>query len=306
MSPYRVPGAHRVVDPREEARRLPEGDGLECAILVQDPGVFVSAEPNPHLGREIARAANDWLIDRWLDDGAGRHHGAVVVANQDPAAAAAEIRRVGTHRRMVGVLMGSTGMGKPFGHPVYDPIHRAAVDLGLPLLVHADGDVVLDSIFRATAAGLTATHSEHRAMSAHPLMTHLTSLIAHGVFETYPSLRVLLVGGGMSWLPGFMWRFDADFKGMRRETPWVKRLPSDYLREHVRLSTYPLDTTTDPDGLCQALSTFEGMEDVLCFASGSGHADSADPEVVARCLPESWHQKVFADNAATLFGFDRT
>lgn len=300
-SPYAMPGAPRVVDVREQARALPDHVGLDRAVIVQEPGLLLSSEPNPHLAREIVRAANDWLID-CLDDDAGQRLGAVLAANQSPEVAAAEVRRAGAHPRMVGVLLGASGVGKGFGSPVYDSLHRAAAELGLPLLVHSDGDIGLDSVFQVSAAGATATYSEARVLSAHALMTHLASFVAHGVFERYPTLRVLLIGGAMSWLPGFLWRFDADYKGLRRETPWVKRLPSEYAREHVRITTYPLDTASDHAGLRQALGAFEGISDMLCYASGAPRKDATDPGTVAAILPEAWHPKVFTENANTLFG----
>jgi hypothetical protein len=299
-SPFRAPGMPRQIDPSEPAP--PAHDGLEHAVLVQEPGVFLSTEPNPHLAREIASAANRWLTERWLEDGDGRRLGVLVAANQNPEEAAAEVRRAGAHPRMVGVLLGASGLDKGFGHPVYDPLHRAAAELGLPLLVHSDGNQSLDSPFQVSAAGQPATYSEARLLSAQALMTHVVSFVAHGVFERYPTLRVLAIGGAMSWLPGFLWRFDADYKGMHRETPWVKRMPHEYVREHVRVTTYPLDTAAHPDGLRQALGTFDGMEDVLVFASGAPRSDATDPGAVARVLPEAWHSKAFAGNAAALFG----
>lgn len=299
-SPYHFPGGLKPVDPGDAALEVPEE--LDRAVLLQTPGIFLAAEPNPHLGSAVARAANDWLIERWLDDDR-RLHGAVVVAGQTPAEAADEIRRAGAHPRMVGVLMGASGLDRGFGHPIYAPIHEAAAELGLPLIVHAQGSAVLDSVLRATAAGPAATFAEQTVLGAHALMTHLTSLISHGVFERHRSLQLLLVGGGMSWLPGFLWRFDADYKGMRRETPWVRRMPSEYVREHVRLTTYPLDTETQPEGLAAVLGTYEGMEDVLCYASGRPAPDTCAADAVLRVLPPVWHQKVMAENAESLFAF---
>ena len=35
------------------------------------------------------------------------------------------------------------------------------------------------------------------------------------------------------WLPGLMWHLDLDWRALRDYTPWVKRLPSEYIREHI-------------------------------------------------------------------------
>ena len=38
---------------------------------------------------------------------------------------------------------------------------------------------------------------------------------------------------------------------LRREVPWVKRMPSEYIREHVRISTQPMELADDPKQLYQ-------------------------------------------------------
>ena len=43
-----------------------------------------------------------------------------------PDEAAAEVRRVGQNDRMVGIAMGNNTQAKPFGHPAYHPIYKAA------------------------------------------------------------------------------------------------------------------------------------------------------------------------------------
>ena len=42
-----------------------------------------------------------------------------------------------------------------------------------------------------------------------------------------------------------MWRLDKNWKGLRREVPWVDRLPSEMIRESVRLTAQPLDAPDD-------------------------------------------------------------
>jgi predicted TIM-barrel fold metal-dependent hydrolase len=300
--------------PFRSAVRVPHQDGAlppsaeregqaERGVLVQELGLSLSAQPNPYLALQVARAANDWLAERYLTGSDERLYGAVVVPNQVPAQAAQEIRRIGVHPRMVAVLLSGSGLGRPFGNALYDPIHAAAAELGLPIMIHAAGDAVIDGLAHPTGAGPPSTYGELKAMAAQPLMTHTASLVAQGTFEKHPALRVLLVGGGMSWLPGLTWRLDTNYKGMRRETPWVTRLPSEYIHEHIRLTTYPLDTRTDSAGLRRALAAFDGFEDLLCYASGYPNADWDRPAETAAAVPDSWREQVLRRNAARLFGF---
>ena len=103
---------------------------IERAVLQYGASGFIGALSNPYFATEIARAANDWSIDHWLSRDDSRLYGAVLVATQQPDEAAAEVRRVGAHPRMAEVLLASSGLGKPFGHPAYHAIYEAAVEMG--------------------------------------------------------------------------------------------------------------------------------------------------------------------------------
>jgi predicted TIM-barrel fold metal-dependent hydrolase len=286
--------------------QLLDASRVERAILSYDSAMLMPALPNSHLAREVIRAANDWSVDRWLSGKDDRLYGLILVPNQVPDDAAAEVRRVGKNPRMVGVLLGENGVGKLFGHPVYHPIYEAAVELGLPVVLHVGSDAVPDTQTATSAGGLPVTYADYRILAAQPLMAHLVSFIGQGVFEKYPDLRLFVVGIGASWIPGLMWRFDTNYKTLRREVPWVTRIPSEYLRSNVRISTYPLDRTPKPEQLVRILNAYGGAEDLLCFASGYPDWDANDVSYVADRLPSEWHRKIFYDNALTFFRWPNT
>ena len=92
-----------------------------------------------------------------------------------------------------------------------------------------------------TAAGWPTTWLEEYVDMASAFAAQLTSLVAEGAFDRFSGLRVSLIESGFAWLPAFLWRFDKGWRGLRREVPWTTRLPSEYVRDHVRVSLQPVD-----------------------------------------------------------------
>lgn len=276
---------------------------IERAVLDYGAGMFLSAHPHPHYATEVARAANDWTIDNWLSGQDDRLYAAVMVATQIPEAAAAEIRRVGGHPRMCEVVLLSSGLGKPFGHPAYDPIYAAAVEMDLPVAIHVGGEATPLHGMSTMGSGMPSYYFEVHTQSAQGIMSHLMSLIVQGVFEKFPRLRVLLVESTLAWVPWLLWSMDAGYKGIRRETPWLKRHPSEYFYDHVRMTTQPLDSAPFDEQLVELLKMFNG-EEVLCFASDYPHWDGDEAEHVSRRLPAEWLPKVFRENAWEWYGWN--
>lgn len=315
LQPYVHPRGGKLVDAYPEEgpagsdylllkRQVLDVAKIERTILSYDSAVDIQCHPNHYLAREIARAANDWCIDCWLDRGDQRLYSLVLVANQLPDESAAEIRRVGRHPRMVGVLMAGNGIGIGFGHPIYHPIYEAAVELGLPVVLHAGSDTSPNTLTHPTAGGMPATYGEYRALVSQSVSSHLVSLIGQGVFEKYPELKVLVVGAGASWVSALVWRLDSKYAAHGREVPRLRRRPSDYFREHIRVTTYPINAEAGIGRLISLLEATEGIEEMLCFASGypSWDTDTAR-EVAEKILPERWQPKVFRENALQLFGW---
>lgn len=281
-------------------RQVLDEGGRGRVVLGYDEGILSTVFPNFYIAREIARAANDWTVAEWLERDE-RMYGTVLVSTVLPDDAAAEIRRAGAHERMVAVALGCNGLGRGFGHPVYRPIHEAAVEMGLPLVLQVGSDAASDQIAPPVAGGLPATHGEYRAHAVHSHMSHIASLVTHGVFERYPTLKLLLVGGGAAWIPGYLWRLDYWYKSTERELPWLSKLPSEYFLESVRVSTYQLESASDPSRVKAALEALPGLDRVLTYASCYPNADAEGPDAIAARVPEAWHEAVFADNALSLF-----
>lgn len=304
--PYRDPfggnEAGVTLDDYEGLRRSLAETGVDTAVLVPGRGMFLPADNNPQMARELTAATNRWTVEHWLAEDDSPFLGSILVPNQEPELAVEEIRRHAGHPRMAQVVIGGNGLGKPFGHPVYRPIFATAAEYGLPVAIHCMGDGLADGLAHSTAGGLSALYGEFRALGAQSLMTHAVSLISQGVFEEYKALRVLLLGGGVTWIAPFLWRLETNFGAFGRESPWLGRTPTEYFVEHIRVGTHKLERPANPELFAKSVGKVESSGALLCYASGLPlrSADSVDD--VTHLLPDDWHDAVLRGTAQRLYG----
>jgi predicted TIM-barrel fold metal-dependent hydrolase len=218
----------------------------------------------------MAQALNDWQHAEWLA-AEPRLRGSIVVAGQDPVRAAAEIDRIGHLPEFVQVLMPVRARA-PLGSRAYWPIYEAAQRHGLAVGVYAGGT----SGNPITAVGAPSYYLEEYVVLAQAFQAQLVSLVSEGVPVRFPDLRIVLIEAGFTWLPPLMWRFDKNWKGLRREIPWVDRLPSEIIRESVRLTAQPLDEPDDPVRLLEVIDRL-GSDRMLMFSTDYPHHQFDDP-----------------------------
>jgi predicted TIM-barrel fold metal-dependent hydrolase len=288
---------HPAADPVWVKEQYLDRRGVDLAILTGSL-LSLGVQPNADLAAAIAAGVNDWTLETWVRP-FDCYKGSILVAQQDPAQAVAEIHRLGDDPGMVQVLLGSASEA-PLGRRAYHPIYAACVEHGLPLGLHMGGEGTGISS-PSTAVGHPTTYFEWYGSLPQGYMAHIMSMITEGVFERFPDLKVVLYEGGVFWLPHLMWRFDKNWKAQRSETPWVKRPPSSYVLGHFYSTTYPLEAAPDPRYLHEVLDMISGDQRLL-FASNYPNWELGDPFEMIRDVPESMRQRVMVDNAVALYG----
>ena len=250
---------------------------------------------NPDMSAAFCRAVNEWQKDVWTSKDK-RLKASILVPYEHGALAAAEIEHWAGDSDFVQVLLLSR-TAEPLGQRRYWPIYEAAQEAGLPVGVHAFGY----GGYPITGGGWPSFYLEEMVGHAQCCQSQLTSLVIEGAFEAFNRLRIVVIEGGFAWLPPLAWRLDNHWKKLRSETPHLKRLPSEYLRDHIWITTQPME---EPQTRRHILDVFEwiGWERIL-FASDYPHWDFDDP---ARCLPlrlsDEQAQKFFLGNALSLYG----
>lgn len=261
---------------------------LNCAYRV-------GSVHNPDLAMALASAVNRWQIDEWLEK-EPRLRASIVVPSQTPERAAQEIERVADHPGFVQVVL-PVRSDAPLGNLRYDPIYAAAVRHDLVVGIHYGGAPGLPS----TPAGWALTYLDEYASMAQVFQSQVISLIIEGVFDRFPTLRVALIEGGFTWLPSLMWRLDKEWKGLRHNTPWVRRLPSDYMREHLRLTLQPLDAPPDAKQMLQIIEQMDSDE-MLMFSTDYPHHHFDTPEeALPPGLSANLLAKILSKNARAFY-----
>ncbi len=256
--------------------------------------------PDADYAAALAHAYNQFLIEHWLEP-EPRLRGAMLIATQDVGQAVREIEHTGPHPSIVEVLV-ANGARLPYGNRYYHPIFEACQALGLPFALHT-GSEGAGINGQPSVAGYGSYYVENRQVRPQGYMTHLASLIFEGVFEKFPRLRVVFIEGGYAWLAPFLWRLDADWKGLRDQTPWVTRPPSEYVWEHVRFTSQPLEEPDQPAHLLEVFR-WNRAERTLMFASDYPHWDFDSPTDAFPRLSQDLGRRIFYDTAAELYGFE--
>jgi predicted TIM-barrel fold metal-dependent hydrolase len=180
-----------------------------------------------------------------------------MINQRDPAAAAAEIRRVAGHRQFVGAYSEFGGTYEPIGSAPHDPMFDALAEHDLPLAVH------VGTFWQPVSPLAQGTRTWVELLGIAPMgtaMAWMGSMIMQGLFDKYPRQMILMQEGGFWWVIDFMMRADefymdhpGDIALVERKLAagqkYLDRLPSDYVRAHFRFSTQPMCKPKSPHHL---------------------------------------------------------
>ncbi len=252
---------------------------------------------NPEFSAALTHAVNEWQITEWLEK-EPRLRAGIVAAQEHPDLAVAEIDRMADHPGFAQILL-SVRTTEPLGRRRYWPIYEAAVRHNLPIGIHFGGGVRGNPI---SAAGWPSYYIEDHTGMPQSFQAQVVSMVCEGVFERFPTLRVVLIEGGFAWLPPLMWRLDKHWSRLKSEVPHLTRKPSEYIRDHMWFTTQPMEEPPNPRHVIEVLE-HHGAIDKVMFATDYPHWDYDDPD---RALPpglaKETRQRIFSGNARELYG----
>lgn len=309
------------VGPPEQ--RLQEQDQDGCAAEV----LFPNMQAGPGLWRNIAddaaylaaiRAYNDWLAEEYCAVNPRRLLGLGVMPMttlQDSLGELEHCKALG----LKGVLLSSFPNGMAYPLPEDDRFWAAAMDMEMPLTVHVAFNragersqqptfkypVDDPDILRKVRRGLV----EQMALLGLPAATSFSQMIASGVFDRFPDLKIFFAETRLGWIP--FWMNEADF-WYERHRHWaqrylgfkpLKRKPSEYIKDHFLFSVQ------GPERVAIELRHHVGVDHIM-FATDFPHIECEWPNtkptldnLTAGLSPEETY-KIVAGNVIDYFSLD--
>ncbi|GAA5065307.1 amidohydrolase family protein [Nocardia callitridis] len=287
-------------DPELALQQLIIDAGSDIAIL--EP--TVKATRLPEATAAMATGVNTWLANHWLDPQNNRHErwrGSICVAIDDPDSAVREIEAWAEHPFMAQVLIKAEPRPS-WGDPRYDPVWAAAVRHNLPVSCHLGRGAY--ETMPMPPVGFPSYNHDFMVTYSLLAANQVMSMIFDGVFERFPTMRVVFVEHAFTWILPLMWRMDAIYAA-RKSFTGLRRKPSDYVKEHIRFTTQPLDYPEDKIELTRAFEWMEA-ERILLFSSDYPHWTFDDPRWLLKHLPENARERVMFRNGLETYHLPET
>jgi predicted TIM-barrel fold metal-dependent hydrolase len=282
-----------------------EESGIEWTVVYPSGGLAVGRIVDTLWAVAACRAYNNWLYEKFTSK-SPRIKGMALVPVQDVDEAVQELVRAVTQLGMCGAMLPSNGEGIKghLGAKAYWPLYEEAEKLGCSLAVHG-------GCHHHFGMDAFSTYYPIHALG-HPfgIMVQCASMLAHGVFDRFPRLRVAFLEGGATWVPFFMDRIDRSFNASHYQVdlegdmiagPKEGEKASEHFKRHVRAGRIFVGFDCDDEGLGYSVQR-AGREPFL-FASDYPH-EIFSPEVCRHEIDEllSRHDLTREDKEAVLGG----
>jgi uncharacterized protein len=273
---------------------------LGVDISVQLPGKMLqlSTAQQRDVAVSLCEGFAQYMIDQVVDPSEGIYS-MIIAPHQDPERAAELIHRFADSPGMCAVCFITQGISPPLGDRHYDPIYRAAEDVELPIVYHANGA----SVDHFPIRGFQKFLETHTLGFIFYNMATLVSMLVQGVPERFPKLKFSFQEAGIFYIPMLMHRLDAGYKKRRSEAPLLKRLPSEYMMDFF-YGTQPMEEPND----IKHLEMMFGMIDApntLVYSSDYPHWDFDMPSRITNLpfLDDASKAKILGGNAVDLYRF---
>jgi aminocarboxymuconate-semialdehyde decarboxylase len=265
-----------------------DGNGVERAVLSVAPPIFYY-ETEPELAQVLCETANGGMAE-FHAAAPDRLWWMAHVPMQAPDIAARMLERATGERGCVGVEIGSSIAGRRLDEPEFEPFWAAAERLATPVMIHPDPTytkiAAFDRFYFGNVIGM-------------PLETTIAikRLIAAGVLERHPGLKILLLHGG-----GYFPYQAGRLKHATTVRPELAQAPAD---PWSFLDQLWFDVITHDAQALAYLVSRVGIDQVVLGTDLPFDMALQDPcRMVREAVDPSLVQRITEANPARLFGLD--
>jgi len=226
---HRPPGAR---DVKMRIKDLDE-EGIWGEVMYQSIGMWANLIEDPKLIAEAAKAENEWIVSEIKSVAPDRLVPAALMPMVDVDYAIAELQ----HAADIGLHICSIPSGRAPGredwnHKEWDPFWAAAEEAKMVLGFHIGTTGSDQAKYRGRGGALinyvdSVQDGQYAAMK----------LVASGVFERYPDLKVLVSEAGATWVPYMGDKLNEAYRQHAMFVyPPLAKSPKEYLFKNVYAS----------------------------------------------------------------------
>ena len=293
-----------------------DADGIDGELLfatearntkIKDRGAFLA----------LIQAFNDYFIEEYCAADPERLVGVAVMPDIGASDDVAEMKRC-KKKGFKAVRLHRFPSGKSYPSPEDDAFYSAALDLDMPITIHTsfprrteERDVFLMK-YPKEPQGEERPFDFLQRLARHGIYhcgaVEAAQLILTGVFDRFPRLRIYWAENNIGWIPYFYQQVDQTYKinyswaERLLGLPKLKRLPSEYLREHALWGVFD-----DPIGI--QLRHMVGVDKIL-WSTDFPHIVTRWPKSLQLVeeqfagVPENEKTAMLAGNAVNFFHLD--
>ena len=232
---------------KERIARM-DREGVAKSVLYPTLGLFLGEIKDADLYAAHCRAYNRWIVDFCADSGGRLIPIAQLSLDDDPQAAAQELERAVKAGAKGGFFLPFNHKLQSPGHPDFDPIWATAQDLNVPLAIHPTADPPQVDVHKRFAelaqneAGLNFTWYMD-VLVAQGMMQSFVSLFHYGLFDRFPTVKMVVLESQAGWIGYLLDRMDALYRVPVGKTAKMKEPPGTYFKRQCWISTDPDEKT---------------------------------------------------------------
>lgn len=227
----RAPGAN------DKALRLVDLDqeGIWAELVYPSIGIWMSSIRDPELLAAGCRAVNDWAIE--YQRFSPRYVCTATIPLLTVESAVAEIERAADIGYKAAYFSVAPPVADDWNRESWEPVWAALEATGLVCGYHIGTEPHDASTFHGGYFGGPGGALINYVETTYGGQRAVTKMIASGVFDRHPDLRVIVSEGGATWGPFIADRLDEAYRQHATAVrPKLSRLPSEYLYENVYAS----------------------------------------------------------------------